>query len=82
MTTLTTLIYMKSGFITDYADYADISGNMENSFITEFADHLVFNTRCKIMLSLTTLTTLILETYMQSSFITNYADYADIHDNM
>ena len=44
-TTLTTLIYIKNSFITDYADNDDIQGNMKNSFITEFTDYLVFNTR-------------------------------------
>ena len=44
-TTLTTLIYIKNSFITDYADNDDIQENMKNSFITEFDDYLVFNTR-------------------------------------
>ena len=44
-TTLTTLIYIKNSFITDYADNDDIQDNMKNSFITEFADYPVFNTR-------------------------------------
>ena len=65
---------MKISFITDYTDYADILDNMANSFITEFADYLVFNTSWEIISSLPTLTTPILETYMQTSFITNYVD--------
>ena len=44
-TTLTTLIYIKNSFITDYADNNDIQDNMKNSFITECADYPVFNTR-------------------------------------
>ena len=44
-TTLTTLIYIKNSFITDYADNDDIQDNMKNSFITEFADYPVFNTK-------------------------------------
>ena len=44
-TTLTTLIYIKNSFITDYADNDDIQDNIKNSFITEFADCPVFNTR-------------------------------------
>ena len=44
-TTLTTLIYIKNSFITDYADNDDIQENMKNSFITEFDDYPVFNTR-------------------------------------
>ena len=44
-TTLTTLIYIKNSFITDYADNDDIHENMKNSFITEFDDYPVFNTR-------------------------------------
>ena len=44
-TTLTTLIYIKNSFITDYPDNDDIQDNMKNSFITEFADYPVFNTR-------------------------------------
>ena len=44
-TTLTTLIYIKNSFITDYADNDDIQGNMKNSFIIEFTDYPVFNTR-------------------------------------
>ena len=44
-TTLTTLIYIKNSFITDYADNGDIQNNMKNSFITEFADYPIFNTK-------------------------------------
>ena len=44
-TSLTTLIYIKNRFMTDYADNDDIQDNMKNSFITEFADCKVFNTR-------------------------------------
>ena len=36
-TTLTTLIYIKNSFITDYGDNDDIQDNMKNSFIAEFA---------------------------------------------
>ena len=63
-TTLTTGTFQRTWKIVviDYADYADIHDNMKNSFITEFTDYLVFNTRWKIIWSLTTLTTLILET--------------------
>ena len=32
-------------FITDYPDDDDIRDNIKNSFITEFANYLVFNTR-------------------------------------
>ena len=35
--TLTTLIYIKNSFITDYGDNDDIQDNMKNSFIAEFA---------------------------------------------
>ena len=45
VTTLAMLIYMKTSFITDYSYYTDIHDNMKNSFITESADYLVFNTR-------------------------------------
>ena len=44
-TTLTTLIYIKNSFITDYPDNDDIQDNVKNSFITEFANYPVFNTR-------------------------------------
>ena len=44
-TTPITLIYIKISFINDYADNDDIQDNMENIFITEFADYPVFNTR-------------------------------------
>ena len=55
VTTLTTLI---NSFIKDYADYADIQDNTKSSSITEFTDHLVFNTRFRESIpSLTTLTT-------------------------
>ena len=49
MTTLATLIYMKNSLITNYNDYADIQDNMKNSFITVFADYLVFNTRWELI---------------------------------
>ena len=44
-TTLTTLIHIKNSFITGYADNDEIQDNMKNSFIIEFADYPVFNTR-------------------------------------
>ena len=44
-TTLTMLISIKNSFISDYPDKDDIQDNMKNSFINEFADYPVFNTR-------------------------------------
>ena len=64
-TTLATLIYIKISFITDCADNDDIQGNMKKSFITEFADYSVFNTRWGMISSLTTLTTLIFKTTLK-----------------
>ena len=64
-TTLATLIYIKNSFITDCADNGDIQGNMKKSFITEFADYPVFNTRWEMISSLTTLTTLICKTTLK-----------------
>ena len=48
-TTLTTLIYIKNSFITDYPENDDIQDNMKNSFITEFANYPVFNTRWEMI---------------------------------
>ena len=39
MTTVTTLIYMKNIFITNYADYADFQWQMRNNFITNYPDY-------------------------------------------
>ena len=61
-TTLTTLIFIKNSFITDYVDNDEIQDNMKNSFIPEFSVHPVFNTRWERISSLTTLTTLICRT--------------------
>ena len=63
--TLTTLIYIKNRFITDYADNDEIQDNMKNSFITEFADYPVFNTRWEMISSSTTLATLICKTTLK-----------------
>ena len=60
-TTLTTLIHIKKSYITDYADSDDIQDKMKNSFIIEFADYPIFNTRWEMISSLTTLTKLIIK---------------------
>ena len=39
------LISIKNSFISDYPDNDDFQDNMKNSFINEFADYPVFNTR-------------------------------------
>ena len=76
-TTLTTLIYIKNSFFTDYADNDDIQENMKNSFITGFDDYLVFNTRWEMISSFTTLTTLIYWLHWLCWYI-GYIVYADI----
>ena len=43
------LIYIKNSFITDYPDNDDIQDNIKNSFITEFANYPVFNTRWEMI---------------------------------
>ena len=70
-TTLTTLIYIKNSFITDYADNDDIQDNMKNSFITESPDYPVFNTRWE-MISL--------QDYIKNNFIIDYVGYTDLQD--
>ena len=61
LTTLTTQILglHAKQFYYNYPDYADIHDCMKNSFITDFDD---FRDYIKIVLPLTTLTSLILET--------------------
>ena len=75
VTSLTLRRYKKNSLIADCIGYADIQGNTKNKFITEFADYfsipdenwdwevimLIFTIKHKIVSSLTTLTTLILE---------------------
>ena len=70
-TTLTTLIYIKNSFITDYADNDDIQDNMKNSFITQSPDYPVFNTRWE-MISL--------QDYIKNNFIIDCTDYTDLPD--
>ena len=64
-TTLTTLIYIKNSFITDYADNDDLEDNIKNGFVIEFADYPVFNTKWEMISSLTALTTLICKTTLK-----------------
>ena len=66
-TTLTTLIYIKNSFITDYADNDDIQDNMKNSFITVS----FFITRWEMTS---------LQDYIKNNFIINCADYTDLQD--
>ena len=77
-TTLTTLIYIKNSFITDYADNDDIQENMKNSFITEFDDYPVFNTRWEMISSFTDYTDL--QDYIKNNFIIDYTAYTDLQD--
>ena len=66
-TTLTTLIYIKNSFITDYADNDDIQDNMKNSFITKS----LFNTRWEMTS---------LQDYIKNNFIIDCAYYTDLQD--
>ena len=54
--------YMQNSIITNYAGYADIQYYMKNNSITDYANYADFRDCMKIVLPLTTLTTLILET--------------------
>ena len=77
---LTTLILnTRNDFIIDYPDYANCRDYSTWKIISQVTTliGLIFNRTWKILPSLTTITTLILEC-VEISFITNYADYADI----
>ena len=76
------LIHLENSSITDYAnnDGNDFQDNMKNSFVTEFADYPIFNTKWEMLSSLTTLTTLICNTTLKIILSLTHADYTDFQD--